>query len=104
MQAIRYVIVQGQLWWRDMQGVLLKCIDESESEKILRDMHEGVCGGHYMAKTIAHKILKFGFWWPTIFKDTHVFIKKCDACQRFSVKLKFSRNLPLWAVEVQAPF
>ena len=28
-----------------MQGVLLKCIDESESEKVLKDMHEGVCGG-----------------------------------------------------------
>ena len=43
--------MQGQLWWRDIQGVLLNCIDESELEKILKDMHEGVCGGHYMAKT-----------------------------------------------------
>ena len=46
LQAIRYVIVQGQLWWRDMQGVLLKCIDKDESKKKLKDMHEGVCGGH----------------------------------------------------------
>ena len=46
LQEIRYVIVQGQLWWRDMQGVLLKCIGESEYEKILKDMHQGVCGGH----------------------------------------------------------
>ena len=43
-------------------------------------MHERVCGGHYMAKTTAHKILRSGFWWPTIFKDTHEFVKKCDAC------------------------
>ena len=64
-----------------MQGVLLKCIDKIESEKILKDMHEGVCGGHYMAKTTTHKILRFGFWWPTIFKDTHEFITKCDAFQ-----------------------
>ena len=80
LQAIRYVIVQGQLWWRDMQGVLLKCIDQAESRKILRDMHEGVCGGHYMAKKTTHKILRSGLRWPTIFKDTHQFVKKCDAC------------------------
>ena len=87
-----------------MQGVLLKCIDETESKKILIDMHEGVCGGHYMDKTIAHKILKSSFWWPTIFKDTHEFVRRCNACQRFSGKLKFLGNLPLRHVEVQAPF
>ena len=87
-----------------MQGVLLKCIDEIESEKILKYMHEGVCGGHYMAKTTAHKILRFGFWWPIIFKDTLDFVNKCDTCQRFNGKLKFLRNLPLRPVEVQTPF
>lgn len=42
-------------------------------------MHFGACGGHYMAKTTTHKILRVGFWWPTIFKDAHGFVKKCDA-------------------------
>ena len=87
-----------------MQGVLLKCIDENKSEKILRDMHEGVCGGHYMAKTTAHKILRSSFWWPTIFKDTHEFVKRCDVCQRFNGKLKILGNLPLRPMEVEAPF
>ena len=62
LQAIRFVIVQGQLWWRDMGGVLLKCVDEIEAEKILRAIHEGVCGDHYILKTIAHRILRAGFW------------------------------------------
>ena len=65
-------------------------------------MHEGVCGGHYMAKTIAHKVLRDGFWWPKIFKDAHELVKTCDAYQRFGGKLKFFRNLPLRIVEVQA--
>ena len=54
-----------------MQGVILKCADETKSKKILRDMHEGVCGGHYMAKTTTHKVLISSFWWPTLFKDAH---------------------------------
>ena len=63
-----------------MQELLLKCIDEIEYKKILKDMLVGVCGGHYMAKTTTHKILKSGFWWPTICKDTHELLKICDAC------------------------
>ena len=59
---------------------------------------------HYMAKTTTHKILRAGFSWPTLFRDAHEFVKICDICQRFSGKLKFSRNLPLRPVEVQAPF
>ena len=67
-------------------------------------MHGGVCCGHYMAKTTTHKIMRAGFWWPTLFKDAHEFVKICDTCQRFSGNLKFSRNLPLRPVEVQEPF
>ena len=87
-----------------MEGDLLKCVDEIESKRILRDMHEGVCGGHYMAKTNAHKILRDSFWWPTLSRDSCEFFKTCDACQRFSGKLKFSGNLPLRPVDVHAPF
>ena len=104
LQAIRYVIVQGQLWWRNVEGVLLKCVYEIESKRILKDMHEGVCSGHYMAKTTTHKVLRAEFWWPTLFKDAHEFVKICDTCQRFGEKLKFSGNLPLRPIEVQAPF
>ena len=100
LHAIRYVIVQGQLWWRNMEGIPLKCVDEIESKRILSDIHEGVCGGHYMAKTTAHKVLRAGFWWPTLFKDAHKFVEKCDVCQKFSGKLRFSENLPLRPIEV----
>lgn len=57
-----------------------------------------------MAKSTAHKVLRAGFWWPTLFKDSFELVRKCDPCQRFSCKLKFSGNLPLKLVEVQAPF
>ena len=83
-----------------MEGVFLKCVDEIESKSILRDMHEGVCGGHYMAETTTRNVLRAGFWWPTLFRDAHEFVKTCDSCHRFSGKLKFFGNLPLRPIEV----
>ena len=69
LQAIRYIIVKGSLWWRNFEGILLKCIDLEKEKEILNEIHVGVCGGHYKAKTTAHKVMRDGFWWPSLFKD-----------------------------------
>ena len=80
LHALRFFIISGEIWWRNMEGVLLKCVDKEQSVRILTEMHSGVCGGHYMPKTIAHKVLRVGFWWPTPFNDAHDMVRKCDAC------------------------
>ena len=71
---------------------------------MLNEMYSRICGGHYMAKTTTHKVMRVGFWWPNLFKDAQILVKKCDSRQRFVGKLKFSGNTPLKSVEVQAPF
>lgn len=67
-------------------------------------MHVGVYGGNYMAKTTTHKVMRDEFWWPSLFKDAQVMVRKCDVCQRFAGKLKFLGNTPLRPVELQEPF
>ena len=83
LHLVRYIIVNGVLWWRNFEGILLKCIDQQNSEKILKEMHSSVYGGHYMAKTTTHKVMRVGFWWPSIFKETQVLVRKCDSCQSY---------------------
>ncbi|KAK8569208.1 hypothetical protein V6N12_007740 [Hibiscus sabdariffa] len=39
-------------------------------------------GGHFGGSRTAAKVLQSGFYWPTLFKDTHNFYKACDRCQR----------------------
>jgi hypothetical protein len=36
-----------------------------------------VARGHFVADIIVKKILDVGYWWPTLFKDTHEFYKSC---------------------------
>ena len=47
-----------------MEGVLLKCFDEEHPIIILDEMHNGVCGGHYMKKTTTHKVISARFGGP----------------------------------------
>ncbi|MCS5023617.1 hypothetical protein L2V44_14070 [Staphylococcus aureus] len=39
---------------------------------------------HIAARSLMRKILRQGYYWPTIRKDTEEFVKTCDKCQRFS--------------------
>ena len=48
------------LYWKDPTGMLLKCVDEEESQRIMLEMHRGACGGHRFWKAVANKILRVG--------------------------------------------
>ena len=50
--------------------------------EILTHCHSLECGGHFIGQRTMAKVLQSGFYWPSIFKDAHLFSKSCDQCQR----------------------
>nr|GFB95690.1 reverse transcriptase domain-containing protein [Tanacetum cinerariifolium] len=62
--------------------VIRQCVHGKEALDILEAYHNGPTGGHPGANLTAKKIFDVGFFWPTIYKDTHEFVKNCDSCQR----------------------
>ncbi|GLJ40917.1 hypothetical protein SUGI_0846500 [Cryptomeria japonica] len=91
-------------WINRIQEIDLEIKITKLAKQVLTEMHDGVCGGHYSRKTIAGKIILAGYYCPTLFKDTHAYVRKCDPCQKFSSKLKYEGALPLNPVFVEAPF
>ena len=49
--------------------VIRRCVLEEEMESILNHCHTPECGGHFEGNRIVAKVLKSGFFWPTLFKD-----------------------------------
>lgn len=96
--------MDGDLYWKNKDGVLLLCLDESQAKHVLREMHEGVCEGHFSAKTTSHKILRVGYYWPRVFNDSCNYVRKCEAYQNFSGKMKYQGALPLRLMQVESPF
>jgi hypothetical protein len=76
---------------------------EEEAERTIREFHKGDCGGHHYWKTIVHKMLRAGFYWPSIFPDVYKEVSKCHECQIFDGKGKL-QSLPLKPISVEAPF
>lgn len=62
--------------------MIRRCVPYSEVKNIMHECYSSAYGGHYGSERTAAKILQAGFYWPTIFKDAHQFVKNIDRCQR----------------------
>ena len=81
---------------------------------ILNHCHTLPCGGHFGGQRIVVKVLQSGFYWPSLFKDAHLFVSTCDKYQRMgSISKKdeppMSKILEvelfdLWEMDFMGPF
>uniref|UniRef100_A0A2N9H7Q3 Uncharacterized protein n=1 Tax=Fagus sylvatica TaxID=28930 RepID=A0A2N9H7Q3_FAGSY len=64
--------------------------DRTEAHKLrirashFREVHEGICGNHSGARSLAHKLTRAGYYWPSLLHDATQYVKTCDKCQRFA--------------------
>ena len=49
-----------KLYQRSYSGPYLLCIHPEESESLLEELHEGICGSHTGGRSLAHKALPKG--------------------------------------------
>ncbi|XP_074346209.1 uncharacterized protein LOC141684979 [Apium graveolens] len=83
-QAARYVMYDEVLYKRGFNQQLLRCVDKEEGNYIQREIHEGICGNHSGGSSLAMKVLRQGYYWPTMRGDAVNFVRACDRCQRFA--------------------
>jgi hypothetical protein len=48
----------------------------------MKELHEGLLGGHFAIGIMQRKIMDVRYWWSTMYKDVHDYYKFCDACQK----------------------
>ncbi|GKV24654.1 hypothetical protein SLEP1_g34238 [Rubroshorea leprosula] len=80
-RAAHFTLVDNQLYKRAASMPLLRCLTPYEVEYAVREVHEGVCGTHIGGKTLARKLLRHGYYWPTMVEDAQIYVKKCPTCQ-----------------------
>uniref|UniRef100_A0A151UDD1 Integrase catalytic domain-containing protein n=1 Tax=Cajanus cajan TaxID=3821 RepID=A0A151UDD1_CAJCA len=89
-QEARYSVVANELYRRGFSTPLLKCIDNHQADYVLQEIHEGICGSHSVGRTMAAKVLRAGYYWPTLKGDCAEFVKKCFTNKKFN---SFLENL-----------
>nr|GEX94956.1 reverse transcriptase domain-containing protein [Tanacetum cinerariifolium] len=104
-------------WFADFanyHAVIWRCVHGKEALDILEACHNGPMGGHHGANLTAKKVFNSGFFWPTIYKDAHEFVKNYDSCQRhgkFSQRDEMPQNsiqiceiFNVWGIDFMGPF
>ena len=87
---------------------------KGEQQGILSHCHENECGGHFASQKTTMKVLQYGFYWPSLFKDAYSMCRECDKCQRLG-KISRRHMMPLnpilvvelfdfWGIDFMGPF
>ena len=114
VRAARYVLMDEVLYKRGFSQPYLKCLVLDEANYVLREVHEGAYGNHSGARSLIHKVVRAGYYWPTVKADAKAYVKVCDQCQRFiNVPRQPSEYLTLmmapwpftqWDLDILGPF
>ncbi|GAV88468.1 RVT_3 domain-containing protein [Cephalotus follicularis] len=81
-RANRFQLREGILYKRSFSFPWMRCLAPQEADYALREVHEGVCGNHTGGRTLSHKLVRQGYYWPTLHQDAVDLVRKCDKCQR----------------------
>ena len=64
-----FTMIDGILYKPAFTMPFLKCLGPQEAEYALTEVHSGICGEHLGGRALATKILRAGFFWPTLQQD-----------------------------------
>ena len=76
-----------KLYKRSYSEMYLLCIHPEASELLLEELHEGICRSHIGGRSLSHRAITLGYWWPGMQKEALEYAKKCDQCQRFALNI-----------------
>ena len=79
-RAARFTILNDALYKRSFSMPYLKCVDEEEARYILEEIHGGICGDHAGPRFLVNKVVRTGYFWPTMQVDAAEMGKRCDMC------------------------
>ncbi|XP_016186089.1 uncharacterized protein LOC107627776 [Arachis ipaensis] len=113
-EVAKYTIIQGQLFNKGLNQPLLKCLRPDQTNYVLSEVHEGCCGHHIGGKALAQKLVRAGYYWPSMMADSKEFMKGCKRCQEnanfhkaSAAELSLliaSRPFSQWGVDLLGPF
>ena len=78
VKVARYVLMDEVLYKRGFSQPYLRCLVPDEANYVLREVHEGACGTHSGARSLIHKVVRAGYYWPTVQADAKAYVKVCD--------------------------
>ena len=74
-----WVSGEGLLYKRSFTEPYLLCVHPEKVQDFLFEIHEGICG-NTGGRSLAHRAISQGYWWPYMQADALKYVRECDKC------------------------
>ena len=81
MKCESYMLQDRKLYNRINEGIYLKFLGQEEVKEFFKQFHDRYSIGHGLVEATTHMLLRLGYFWPMIFKDTFEHVHTCHICQ-----------------------
>jgi hypothetical protein len=88
-KAIKFVLLDGRLFYKSLDGVLLQCLGPKEAKKMMSEVHDGLCGAYQSSYRMKWVIRHTGCFWPTMLEDCFEYYKRLS---RLSEVWKYTKS------------
>ena len=103
VKALNYVLLEGDIYRKGHDGLLLRCVGFPNAMEIMKQVHEGVCGVQQSGVKMRWLIRRHGYYWPSILRDCIQYSKGCQQCQRYRAIQRVSAD-DLYSIVKPWPF
>ena len=60
---------EQKLYKRSFSKPYLVYVHPEAVEPLLEELHKGICGSHTRGRSLSHRALTQGYWWPSMQKE-----------------------------------
>ena len=96
---MRFLLNGEMLYKKGNDQVLLRCVNSFEANKIVEEIHEGVCGIYANGHKMTRQVMRAHYYWLTLESDCIKYARKCHKFQIYSDKI----HIPPKELHVMAP-
>ncbi|GKA09809.1 reverse transcriptase domain-containing protein [Tanacetum coccineum] len=114
IKARKYAMINGFLYKKSFLEPWLQCVGPAQAEYIVKEIYEGSCNMHSGPRSVVEKVIRSGYYWPTMYKDTQNIIRTCNDCQTHRPVLRNPQQklTPItspwpfykWGIDISGPF
>ena len=78
----KYTLIDEELFRHGFTHPTLVCISGDQCARIMAKLHKGICGSHMSERSLASKVIRAGYYWPTVREDCTRYAQQCKQCQQ----------------------
>ncbi|XP_068476209.1 uncharacterized protein [Phaseolus vulgaris] len=73
--SAKYTLVDGELFRHGFTHPILVCVSGDQCSRIMAELHEGICGSHVGGRSLASKVVRARYYWPTVESANRVLLR-----------------------------